>query len=310
MPVTAGNEIRATDFNDLSVLVSGTLGNGVGQYGYGQTVLSPTVVPGENILKAHFDAVRFDIMSVLIHQTGVIPSPVIAQVTDPILSTASAPFKSYTDLIQTARADRFTVAPSQATKTKINGSSGSGVGYTERYTATWESSLQMTLTATFADANEARYFFNSGGRYIFNTTRTGGSATSQNNSWTNTLTSAGEQEIGAATPTVNIYNLTNSYQTWYTLASSTPYSANNYKLEAKCNVADNSAGGASVFDFRITLTDDYTDDPQPGPLPDDEVNGNLDITIYEQKASGTLQPNLDPFAITAPSYTVSTITGS
>lgn len=55
MPVSSGNQILAADFNDLSSLITTTLGTGAGQYGYGQTIVSETVTQGERIEKAKFD---------------------------------------------------------------------------------------------------------------------------------------------------------------------------------------------------------------------------------------------------------------
>lgn len=54
----------------------------------------------------------------------------------------------------------------------------------------------------------------------------------------------------------------------------------------------------------------YTDDPQPGPLPDDVVNGTLSIVAEEIKATGSLQPDLDPFAIASPTFSMSNITAT
>lgn len=302
MPVSSGNQILAADFNDLSSLITTTLGTGAGQYGYGQTIISRTVTQGQRIEKAEFDKLRFDLMSILIHQTGVLPNPVLAQVTNPILATASEPFQSYTNLIQAARRDRFVVATSQSVISNIG---------TKTFTSDWSSSAVTEVEATFTNANDARYFFNSGGKIKITTTRTGGDASQQNNSWTNTLTSAGEQEFGAAAQDdLNVYNLTDSYQVYHETDSSTPYSANTYRLSAKCNQPDNATGVATVFTIKVELIDNYTDDPQPGPLPDDVVNGTLSIVAEEIKATGSLQPDLDPFAITSPTFTMSNITAT
>lgn len=302
MPVSSGSQILAADFNDLSSLITTTLGTGAGQYGYGQSIVSQTVTQGQRIEKAAFDKLRFDLMSILIHQTGVLPNPVLAQVTSPILATASEPFQSYTNLIQTARGDRFTVATSQSIITNIA---------TKTFTSDWNNYAVTELVATFATADQARYFFNSGGRIKFTTTRTGGDGSQQNNAWTNTLSSAGEQEFGAGVPdNLTVYQLTDSYQSYYEIDSSTPYSANKYKLSVKCNQPDNATGIATVFSFKVELIDGYTDDPQPGPLPDDVVNGTLSIIAEEIKATGSLQPDLDPFIITSPTFTMSNITAT
>jgi hypothetical protein len=164
---------------------------------------------------------------------------------------------------------------------------------------------------TFATANDARYFFNSGGKIRFTSSRTGGTTSPQNTQWTNLLnTTAGTINFGAQTPaTVNFYTLTTAYQQWYTVSASSPYAANFYNLEALCNCTDptNVNGTASTVTFRITWSDSYVDvDPTP---PGDLVDGTLSLTVEEFKASGSLIPS-GSFAITSPSYSISAITAT
>ena len=102
--------------------------------------------------------------------------------------------------------------------------------------------------------------------------------------------------------------LTNTYQDLYNLSASTPYSNNNYKIQAKCDVASNSAGTASVFNFKVLLSDNYVD---PGaPAPGDSVDGTLTIDVEELKATGTLQPSGAAFSITSPSYSGTSISAT
>jgi hypothetical protein len=177
----------------------------------------------------------------------------------------------------------------------------------QTYTTPWSTSLTATLTCTFSTADQARYFFNSGGKVRFTTSLSGGSSTAQINAWINFLASVGTQSFGADTGSVNYYNLTNSFQIYYQSSLSSPYSANNYRLEARTNVSDNSTGTATQLFLRVTLSDSYVD---PGaPAPGDLVNGTVTIAASELKASGILQPS-GTFAITSPSYSLSVISGS
>ena len=308
MPVSSGNQILAADFNDLSSLITTTLGTGAGQYGYGQTIVSETVTQGERIEKAKFDKLRFDLMSVLIHQTGVLPNPVLAAVTNPILATASEPFRSYTNLIQAARGDRFVVSQKNQSVVTID----------TKTCNTWSGLAFTELDITFTTADDARYFWNSGSRIRIDTNlRTGYPSTQQNNDWNNILDASENIEFGANAQStgpgggiaINTYNLTNAYQTFYEYTSSAPYAANKYKLSAKCNQPSNATGVATVFTLKIELIDDYTDDPQPGPLPDDEVFG-VEIECQHVKVSGSLQPDLDPFVVPVPTFSMSNITAT
>ena len=143
----------------------------------------------------------------------------------------------------------------------------------------------------------------------FTTTLSGGSSTLQINAWTNFLASVGTRSFGADTGIVNYYTLTNSFQIYdqISVSAAYQYSGNNYRLEARTNVSDNSTGTATQLFLRVTLSDSYVD---PGaPAPGDLVNGTLTIAASELKASGLLQPS-GTFAITSPSYSLSVISGS
>jgi hypothetical protein len=176
------------------------------------------------------------------------------------------------------------------------------------YSSSWSTQAQTVVTVTFSTATEARYFFNSGGKIRAVSQITGGSATPQVNAWKNFLASAGTVSFGADTgPSVNFYTLTNSYQIFYTNSLSTPYSANSYRLEASCNVSDNSSGTATQISIRITLLDSYVD--LGLPAPGDSVDGTLTISVQELKASGQLQPS-GTFTVTSPTYSLSAISAS
>jgi hypothetical protein len=171
------------------------------------------------------------------------------------------------------------------------------------------------VTATFANADLCRWFFNSGGQIRIQSSRTGGDSTAQNNDWSNLTTSAGMQAFGSQTPSAgfspmngqNFYKLTNSYQNFYTLSSSAPYSANSYNLDARCDVADNSAGTATTVFIRVRFVDNYTDPGAPGP--DDIIDGTLTVTVTEKRATGSLVPS-GTFTITRPTYSITAIGGT
>jgi hypothetical protein len=145
------------------------------------------------------------------------------------------------------------------------------------------------------------------------------------------LSTVGTQEFGAITPAItNFYTLTNSYQTFYQLGSSTPYLNNYFRLEARCNNTgtDNSTGTANVVTFRITWQDDHvalgTSSPpektQVGGFPTypnissgptgfgpDSVDGTFEIIVSEFKAAGILLQG-GTFSITsANTYSLSEI---
>jgi hypothetical protein len=297
--MTIGSDITAAGFVTIQNKAESLLGTGAGSRGYNQTVVSSDVFTGNQITRAQWDLLKTDIINVLYHQNGELPNIVTVNSGDVIQFGAGHPNNNYNTLLDTAAANRFQVAASQSVVTS------KGVA---TYTSAWSSSAQFTLTVTFSTADQGRYFFNSGGKIRLNTSISGGSGTAQYNAWVNFLNSVGIRSFGADTdPLVNYYTLTDSFQTYYQSSLSTPYSANNYRLEARTNVSNNSTGTATILTLRVTLTDAYTD---PGaPAPGDSVDGTLTISAEELKAAGTLFPS-GSFSITSPTYSLSGITAS
>ena len=296
--MTQGTNILAAQYVTIQDKAESLIGAGSVTRGYGQAVQSSDVFTGNTITKAQWDLIKFDIINIKLHQDGVLPGVVTVNVGDPINFGASAPNTNYDTILETAVTNRFQIAGSQSV---VNSAAS------QTYTAPWSTSLTATLTCTFSTADQARYFFNSGGKVRFTTSLSGGSSTPQINAWTNFLASVGTQSFGADTGIVNYYALTNSFQIYYQSSLSSPYSSNNYRLEARTDVSNNSTGTATQLFLRVTLSDSYVD---PGaPAPGDLVNGTLTIAASELKASGLLQPS-GTFAITSPSYSLSVISGS
>ena len=306
--MTIGSNITAAGFVTIQNKAESLLGPGAGTRGYNQTVVSSDVFTGNEIRRSQWDLLKTDIINILYHQNGELPIIATVNAGDVIQFGAGHPNSNYNALLDTATINRFKVAASQSVVTSKGSAS---------YSGTWNSSAQFTLTVTFATAEHGRHFFNSGGKIRFTTGVSGGTGTAQYNAWFNFLNSVGIQSFGADTnPSVNYYTLTNSFQTYYQNSLSTPYSANNYRLEARTNVANNSTGTATILTLRVTLTDGYIDPgnslraPYDVPNTIDRVDGTITISVEELKAAGILIPS-GTFTITGPSsYSLSTITAS
>jgi hypothetical protein len=298
--MTIGTDISSAQYVTIQNKAQSLIGTGSETRGYGQTVQSSDVFTGNIITKAQWDLLRYDIINIKFHQDGVLPEIITVNVGDPIGFGASSPNSNYDTLLETAITNRFQIAGSQS----VVSSAAS-----QTYSSSWSTSLTATLTCTFSTADEARYFFNSGGKVRFTTALSGGSSTLQINAWTNFLAGVGTRSFGADTGVVNYYTLTNSFQTYDQVAVSAAYqyTANNYRLEARTNVPNNSTGTATQLFLRVTLTDGYVD--LGAPAPGDLVNGTLTITASELKAAGLLQPS-GTFAVVSPSYSFSVVTAS
>ena len=305
--MTTGSTIFASDYVAIQDKAQALLGIGSGNRGYGQTVQSSDVFVGNEITKDQWDLLRYDIINIRLHQDGVLPNIVTINRGDPIVFGASHPNTNYNTLLETAITNKFQVAGNQS----VVSSKGS-----VNYSSSWSNSAQFTLTVTGVGAtnndkaNNLRYFFNSGGKVRISSSISGGSSTAQVNAWKNILTSVATRSFGADTdPVVNYYTLTSSYQTYFQQSLSTPYSANEYRLEARTDVANNSSGTATTLFLRVSLNDAYVD-TQPSP-PSDLVDGTLTISVEELKASGTLVPSgAGSFTITSPAYSLSSITAT
>lgn len=302
MPV--GDLIAAADYNTIRNTITSVVGTGSVSRGYGQTVNASSAVTTSNqVTKAQWDLLRFDIYNALLHQTGSIPSIVTVAAGDVVRFGAAHPNSQYSTLASTADTNRFNLGTGQFLENLNVASSTTTDG--------WTSQAYCDVTVTFGTADQARYFFNSGGKVKVTTSRTGGSGTAQNSSWSSVLSGAGTRNYEG----INFYSLTSSFTTYYTATATGAYSANTYRLQARVNVANNSSGTANVLTIRVLLTDPYTDPPVIGPSgpvapsgpfpPSDGVDGTLTTRIDEVKATGFLQPSGAAWVVASPTFSAS-----
>ncbi len=305
----ANPEIKSTDYNEIRSWVEKILGTtGVGSQGYGQPLISSAVSVGEDISAGAWQELASDIMSIKMHQDGTAPGMASVSSGDVIRVGLEHPNYNYMNIMNQAIDARFNIG---------SGRSVVATKDTETVTGTWSSSAQCELTVTFASAADARYFFNSSGKIRLYSSRSGGSTSPQNNAWTTILASTGTIAFeGSGVALKTFYNLTDEFETFYQGGASTPYGANNFLVEVKCDVADNTLGGATILTFKITWDDAYVDPDTLNPdypggesshNPGDEVDGTLSITVEEFKATGLLAPS-GAFTILSPTYSFSAIT--
>ncbi len=148
------NLIEATDYNNLTGGPSSTTANtlnvtwatGTGNAGYGQTALANVAI-GDIVAAAAWANLVNTTSNVATHQGTSITS-----VTAPVSGGSIAYVSAIPTNINTVYASRLNAQT---------------VGSTTASTATrataWSTALTFTHTATFANANAARYFFNAGG---------------------------------------------------------------------------------------------------------------------------------------------------
>ena len=337
MPVN--DIITQAEYNSIRNKVIGVLGTGSGNSGYGQPLNSTAVGLDSRVTINEYSNLRLDIINAWVHQAGSTPSTVTVSAGDTIrFSAVDAPVTTYDALANTLIANRFNVGAGQSA-VAIPASSPRSRTYTGG-SDIWNSSISCTIDVQWPSANDARFFWNSGGQIRITSSRTGGSSTTQNTQWTSILSSAGTQSFGGNNPGTgtspmdgqNWYRLTNSFQTYYNLAGSSPYGSNSYNLQARVtDTADNSSGASANSQFRVLFVDNYVDPgvvagsvafPAGTPVgsgtagggvqtatpadypPDDSVDGTFSIAVSLVYATGVLVPgSLGNFTVTQPTVT-------
>ena len=333
MPVN--DIITQAEYNNIRNKVIGVLGTGSGNSGYGQPLNSTAVALGTRVTINEYANLRFDIINAWVHQVGSAPTTVTVAVGNTVrFSAVDAPVTTYDALANTLIANRFNLGAGQSA-VAIPASSPRSRTYTGG-SDIWNSSISCTIDVQWPSANAARFFWNSGGQIRITSSRSGGSGTTQNTQWTSILSSAGTQSFGGNAPATNWYTLTNSFQTYYTLAGSSPYGSNSYNLQARVtDTADNSSGASANSQFRVLLVDNYVDPgvvagsvafPAGTPVgsgtagggvqtatpadypPDDSVDGTFSIAVSLVYATGVLVPgSLGNFTVTQPTVTFGTL---
>ena len=279
---TAYNNARTQVVGVLGATTTGTTG---ATQGYGQTPASSAVSQFEKITEIQLDNLRLDIIKAHTHQNGT--APTITNVALGDIETAAV-FTSYETLASAIDTNKDTIAENQRsellykqeeTYAAYEGVPNTGGG--------WKNYADYELKVTFADADSARYFFNSGSSFLFLAARTGGTTSptiglDQNTSWSQLL-----NLVTADQPTFSksdFYSLTNAYQQVYIKYSTTSgYTANYYKISAKSNVADNSQGGATEFTFKVEFIDAYNDGNSTNY---DGVDGKFTSLVYRYMPKG------------------------
>ena len=312
MASSVGGIIEAVDYNGIRNKVIAVLGTGAGNSGYGQAARlnSSAVAAGQTATAAQWQALRWDIFNTLTHQLGTAPTIGSVSTGDTIRFGATHPNNLFNVLADEATTNRFVLGEGR--------SDAPGFG-SKTETFTWSQQAYLDIAYTFSNSDEARFFFNSGS-LLRVTSFFSGLDNPQNNAWTNLLAAAGTQPFGGQTPSTgftplngtNFYRLTNSFQTYHESVSSTPYGSNNYKLQAACNVADNSTGTANIVNIRVLLTDGYIDPdvtagfPADTNLPIDQVNGTLTVSSDMILPTGTMQtpPTVSTFTIVGPTSNI------
>jgi hypothetical protein len=320
MATSVGGLIEASDYNSIRNTVDLVLGAGnAAQIGYGQTLTSSDVSVNAVVQAQDMINLYTDLFAARVHQTGNPPAWALAteglsapSVDDLIGYFASAigpdgtsssattnldsGFLDFELAAQEISNDVYLVDPGQM--------SAAIVGSSQR-TTNWNGNITHEFTVTFANADERRYYFNSGGEIRFDANLTGGTSVSGNETqtppgtkdeiWQTMLNAMGTIKFSIFNTTstgsgtgsaIGNYDLTSTYQRIFTKDGSGVYAENVYAIDARSNTAD-------TIQFKVEFQDNDTGDQTGLGAPVDEnVTGDITNTITTFRATGLVEvPN-------------------
>ena len=310
MTYSAGNTIIDDDYNifatgnaagsgDNNVANINTVwGSGTGDKGYGQSSTLSAVSAGNTVQATSWANLVARNTSLANHQGSSITS-----ITQPTAGNTISAFTALSTNITTTFNNRNNAA-----------GSGSDSTVTSSSTSGWNNSATLSKTFTFSSEAAKRYFFNAGGMIRLSWSRSGGTSSSQNTSWTNLLTASGTLVLtgaaasksiagtsytgltkigGSGTPTTLVttegaYALNSTPSLNFKQVPASPYGAN--EIEVSYSMT------ATVITIYTDLSDDYA---PPDPASPDNVDGTLTqvstirypSTTYLSNTWGTVTQN-------------------
>ena len=258
--------IDAADYNGLAQTnaanVAYVLGTGSQQFGYGQSITSiASVSVGGTITATQWAGLVHSINKVLGHQGGA--GAQLASGSN-IGITAGATIAAFAN-VSTA------VTTINTNKLDFNSTRGTLVTGAD-FDATFSTStFTRTITVTFASADQARYFFNAGGRLSLVFVPSGLTDNAKEQSYTDLMNGIGTLHLDALTSTrtgstetvttnglaIGYWDLTTSNQTIIKLTSDNAnYTANTLEVFMRVAGAAGSNGGLGTqVIYDITYTD-------------------------------------------------------
>ena len=300
MTYSAGNIIVDDDYNifatgnaagtgDQSVAnINSIIGVGGNEFGYGQGTEVGPVSAGDQVRATDWTTLLARMNTLANHQGTTITS-------------ISNPSAGDTIAAYTALSSNITAVYNN----KLNAAgSGSDITRTTTTTSSWNNSSVLTQTITFPSRNQLRYFFNAGGMIRCSWSRSGGTSSSQNTSWTDTLNAAGTivltsdgasktidgvsytgiTKIGGSgtnqilNTTNGIYDISATPTVQFKQIPPSGYGDN--EIEYYMSIPSNG----TVLTVKVDLSDDYS---PPDPGSPDNVDGTLTQTLVVRPPSTT-----------------------
>ena len=256
MAYTTGDTILDDHYNDFATSVNAIWGSGSGDAGYGQGSTVSAVSAGTTITAAQWTTLLSRITSMANHQSSSITA-----ISNPSAGGTISAFTALSTNIATITSNRLNVYGRAGV---VNSSCST--------TTTLTGTITQTGNWTWGSTDQARYFFNAGGRLSISGDQFGHSVRDKATQWDTLLTQAGTYYVyaqtagksgGSGSPTTNLtttagyHDLTSSYLTVFQQYEDTgPYTANYVRwqlrtqdsgasVEASCTWVDAAADSVS-----------------------------------------------------------------
>ena len=282
MAYSSGDTILDDHYNDFATSVNALWGTGTSDAGYGESTTVASVSAGATITAAQWTTLLARMNSIASHQGTTITS-----ISNPSTGDTISAYTALATNIAGITTARLTVATRQS-------ASNTNRDNTNTFTGT----LTFTHKWAWGSTNQARYFFNAGGRLSISGTQSGHGSDTKGNEWANLLTAAGTYQVtaqasgksgGSGSPATNetdkgYYDLTSSYVTVFKqLEDTSPYTANFVQWQLK-----SSDSGASV-ETSCTWVDSAADTSYNKSIYTvlDQVNGTHRMTFGFEKHDTT-----------------------
>ena len=266
MTYSAGGTIQATDYNGLAntsvANVWYVLSTGSGTYGYGQDAASiSTVSAAGTITATQWAGLVHSVNKILGHQGGAAAQLATGS---NIGITAGATITAFAN-VSTAVT---TIGTNRLNFNSTRGTLVTGANFDATFST---STFTRTITVTFASADQARYFFNAGGRFSLVFSPSGLTDNAKEQSYTDLMNGIGTLHLDALTSTrtgstetvttnglaIGYWDLTTSNQTIIKLSSDNANYTDN-TLEVFMRVAG-SAGTNGGLGTQVIYDITYTD---------------------------------------------------
>ncbi len=289
MPHQPGEDITIASYNDIVTLINNLFGTGNGDSGYGgnstNVALSNLVnkTAGSIITNEDWLVLRDAQFDLAAHQGTTLPDalPDITNMED-------------ADTIQAFESPDVGLDPGQidsvanfnllvANRGVVSpGNVAVATTLTSVRSTSWSSFIEHELIVDFGSADNARFFFNTGGEIRIDADRAGGSATAQNANWDSILASVGALNFGGN----GYFALTSAFSALPPVGRTVTsgygyYGANSWTISAKRDDAAGSNGGnGSIIRFKSSFLDGHTN------VFFDQVDGTFTSTIEERRSTG------------------------